>query len=175
MTTVLIVIVVFVAVILIAALFAGKKMVIERSVIIEKSLVEVFDYLKLVRNQDNFSVWNMTDPNMNKDYKGTDGEVGYIYSWDSPTNKNVGAGQQEILSIEEGKSIQYEIRFHRPMKNVAKSGFVFEKLSENQTRVLWGFYSPAVFPMNIMKGVMEKMLGKDIEKSLGNLKNLLEK
>ncbi|MDD4992033.1 MAG: SRPBCC family protein [Paludibacter sp.] len=175
MTTALIVIVLFVAAILIAALFAGKEMNIERSVIIEKPLSEVFNYLKFVRNQDNFSVWNMTDPNMNKNYKGTDGEVGYIYSWDSPTNKNVGAGEQEVLSIEEGKNIQYEVRFSRPMKNVAKSGFVIDKVSENQTRVLWGFYSPAKFPMNVMKGMMEKMLGKDIEKSLDNLKSVLEK
>jgi len=175
MTTTLIVIVLIVAAVLIAAMFAGKEMNIERKVLIDKPLNEVFDYLKFVRNQDHFSVWNMTDPNMNKYYKGTDGEVGYVYSWDSPTNKNVGAGEQVILSIEEGKNIQYEVRFSRPMKNVAKSGFVFEKVSENQTHVLWGFYSPAKFPMNVMKGVMEKMLGKDLEKSLGNLKNVLEK
>jgi len=171
----LIVILGIIALVLVAKLLGGKGMSIERNVVIEKPLAEVFNYLVLMKNQDSFSVWNMTDPNMNKSFNGTDGTVGCVYSWDSPKNKNVGAGEQEILSIENGKSIKYEVRFIRPMKNVAKSAFVIDAISDNQTNVMWGFYSPSKFPMNLMKGLMEKMLGKDLAKSLENLKVVLEK
>ena len=41
-------------------------MKIEKSIKINKSSGLVFDYLKMTRNQDNFSVWNMADPNMKK-------------------------------------------------------------------------------------------------------------
>jgi Polyketide cyclase / dehydrase and lipid transport. len=174
MTTVLILLAIIIIVVLIAGWVSGKEMNIERNINIKKSVSEVYDYLVLVRNQDNFSVWNMDDPNMKKDFIGTDGTVGCVYSWDSSTNKNVGAGEQEILSLEKDKSITYEVRFKRPMKNVAKCGFVLSPVSANETNVLWGFYSPAKFPLNLMKGMMEKMLGKDLQKSLENLKTLLE-
>jgi hypothetical protein len=149
-------------------------MKIEKSIEINKSSGEVFDYLKLTRNQDNFSVWNMADPSMKKDYRGTDGTVGHIYAWDS-TNKNVGAGEQEIIGIEEGKAIKYEVRFFRPMQNVGKSNFLVTGKGENSTSVSWTFDSPTKFPYSLFAPVFKKMMGKDLEKGLTNLKAILEK
>ena len=175
MITALILFAVILAILTIIALVMTGDMIIERSVIINKPLQQVFNYLKLMKNQDNFSVWNMADPNMKKTFMGTDGTVGCTYAWDSSTNKNVGAGEQEILKIEEWKTIEYEIRFKRPMQNVAKAKFAVTAVSADQTTVLWGFYSKSKFPVSIMKTVFQKMLGKDLQKSLGNLKTLLEK
>jgi hypothetical protein len=49
-------------------------------------------------------------------------------------------------------------------------------VAENQTKVAWGFSSSMKYPMNIMPLVMnmEKMLGKDLEASLTDLKGTLE-
>lgn len=149
-------------------------MKIEKSTQIARPLVEVFAYLKQTKNQDNFSVWNMTDPTMNKKYLGTDGTVGFIYRWDS-TNKNVGAGEQEITLIEEGKRIVYEIRFLRPMKNVAKGYFIFSPVGNGGTSLSWIFDSPSVFPFSLLSPIFKRMLGKDMEKGLANLKGILEK
>ena len=165
-----------VAILIIFALIQSTSgMLIERNVMVNKPLNEVFNYLKLVRNQDNFSVWNMEDPTKNVDFVGTDGTVGYIYKWDSPTNKNVGAGEQEILAIDEGKSILYEVRFFRPMKNVAQVSFQTQALSPTQTQVEWKFNGKSVFPFSLLKSVFANMLGKDMQKSLDNLKGILEK
>ena len=60
---------------------------------------------------------------MKKNYSGTDGQVGFIYSWDSQ-NKNVGAGEQEITGIEEGHKIDFELRFKRPMEQSASSAIL---------------------------------------------------
>ncbi len=40
-----------------------KDMIIEKSVVINKPKKDIYDYLKNIRNQDEFSIWNMTDPN----------------------------------------------------------------------------------------------------------------
>lgn len=149
-------------------------MKIDKSIEIRKSSKIVFDYLKTTRNQDNFSVWNMTDPDMKKKYQGSDGTIGFIYSWDS-TNKNVGAGEQEITGIVEGKSIEYSIRFSRPMENTAKTGFKITAGGENLSTVVWSFDSPSKFPMSLLSPLFKIMLGKDIEKGLKNLKQILEK
>jgi hypothetical protein len=149
-------------------------MKIEKSIEINKSSKLVFDYLKITRNQDNFSVWNMNDPNMKKAHKGTDGTIGFIYSWDSPM-KNVGAGEQETTAIEEGKSIDYTIRFFRPMQNVGRSKFQITGLGDKSTSVAWIFDSPSKFPMSLFSPIFKIMLGKDIQKGLTNLKGILEK
>lgn len=149
-------------------------MKIERSIKINKSSRLVFDYLKITRNHDNFSVWNMADPNMKKTHKGTDGTVGFVYNWDS-TMKNVGAGEQEITAIEDGKSIEYTIRFSRPMQNTGKTKFQITNLGDDNTSVDWIFDSPSRFPMSLFSPIFKRMLGKDLEKGLINLKGILEK
>src|SRR4051812_14772939 len=105
----------------------AKEMLIEKNVSINKNIDEVFNYLKQTKNQDEFSVWNMTDPRMQKKYTGVDGTKGFIYSWDSK-NKNVGAGSQEIINIINGNRIDYELRFTRPMQNIATSSFLLNKV-----------------------------------------------
>lgn len=149
-------------------------MKIEKSITINKSSGWVFDYLKITGNQDNFSVWNMADPNMKKTYKGTDGTIGFQYSWDSKV-KNVGAGVQEITAIEDGKSIEYSINFSRPMQNHGRTKFEITSLGTDSTSVVWVFDSPSKFPMSLFSPIFKRMLGKDLEKGLINLKSILEK
>jgi hypothetical protein len=149
-------------------------MKIEKSIKINRSSELVFDYLRMTRNQDNFSVWNMADPNMKKSHKGIDGTVGFIYNWDS-SMKNVGAGEQETTVIEEGKSIEYSIRFFRPMENRGKIKFQITTLSDKNTLVVWIFDSPSKFPMSLFSPIFKRILGKDLEKGLINLKAILEK
>lgn len=149
-------------------------MKIEKSIEIKSNSKLVFDYLRLTKNQDNFSVWNMADPNMKKTHKGTDGTVGFLYSWDSEM-KNVGAGEQETTGIEEGKSIDYTVKFYRPMQNTGKIRFQITSLGEERTSVAWIFDSPSKFPMSLFSPIFKKMLGKDLVKGLNNLKGILEK
>jgi hypothetical protein len=150
------------------------KMRIEKSIDISRKDSEVFEYLKFTKNQDNFSVWNMTDPGMKKKYSGTDGTIGFVYGWDS-TNKNVGAGEQETKEIVNGKRIEFEVRFFRPMQNTGKAIFNLDKKGENLTGVSWIFDSPSKFPYSLFAPFFKKMLGKDLDNGLANLKNILEK
>jgi hypothetical protein len=149
-------------------------MKIEKSIAIKRPSGEVFNYLKMTKNQDNFSVWNMTDPDMNKNYQGTDGTVGFVYAWDSAI-KNVGAGEQEITGMENGKYIEYAIRFFRPMQNTGKSRFEITGDGDQNSVVTWVFESPSKFPMSLFAPLFKLMLGKDIAKGLINLKTILEK
>ncbi len=152
----------------------AKEMIIEKNVTINRNINEVFSYLKQTKNQDQFSVWNMKDPGMKRNYSGVDGTKGFVYSWDS-TNKNVGAGSQEITNISEGSRIDYQLRFLRPMQNIAASSFVLNKIDEKNTSVTWTFQSPTKFPMSLFAPIFKNMLGKQINESLQNLKALLEK
>ena len=151
----------------------AKEMHIENTIEIAKSQQEVFEFLKLVKSQNKFSVWNITDPNQKVTEKGEDGTVGYVYSWESK-NKKVGTGSQEILSITPPSEISYELRFEKPMNSTAKSKFILKGLAENKTAVTWTFTGPTKFPMSLFTGFFKRMLSKNMLESLHNLKHLLE-
>jgi hypothetical protein len=173
---ILAIIVAAVAILLILALFLKKKYTIERSVIIRKPKNEVFDFLRLLRNQDKFSKWATLDHNMHQVFKGIDGTIGFVSAWDSEM-KNVGKGEQEIANIIDGQQIEYRIHFIRPFESLANAYLTTEKVSDNQTRVIWGFKSKMKYPMNLMMLIMnmDQMVGNDLDTGLQNLKSLLEK
>ena len=100
---------------LIGISFVPGEYHVERKVTINKSKSEVFDYVKHLKNQNNYSTWATADPNMKKEYKGTDGTIGFVSAWDSEVEE-VGKGEQEIIGIDEGNRIDFEIRFVKPFE-----------------------------------------------------------
>lgn len=162
-----------IALLFIIALFMRKDYNIHREIIINAPKQKVYDYLKHLKNQDNFNKWVMTDPSMKRDFKGTDGTVGFIYGWNG--NKKAGEGELEITALEEGKRIETEIRFIRPFAGLSHASTVITAVSADQTKIVWGNKSFMKYPLNLMLSMIEKMLAKDMDISLQNLKNILEK
>lgn len=138
MTTAIIIIVIIICIPFVLALFVPKEFRLETSITINKDVPTVFNYIKYIKNQDNYSKWNMTDPNMNKTFTGEDGTVGFIYAWDSQV-KNAGAGAQEIVRMVENDRTGTELRFERPFKNTAHTYMTTEAISPESTKVTWGF------------------------------------
>lgn len=171
--TILVILAGIIALLLIVAIFTKKDYTTQSEIIIHAPRQKVFDYMKQIKNQDNFNKWVMVDPGMKKDFKGTDGTVGFIYAWNG--NKEAGEGEQEIKAIAEGKNIETEIRFVRPFAGVAHAKMTTESLSGNQTKVTWNTSSNMKYPLNIMLPMIVKMLEKDMGISLTTLKNILEK
>lgn len=162
-----------IVVVLVIALFAPREYKIEREVVINKPEHEVFEYIKHIDNQDNYSKWNMADPNKKTEKTGVDGTVGYIYKWDG--NDDVGAGEQEITGITEDERIDMALRFKRPMESNASCYMATEPTSAGSTKVKWGMYGNSTYPFNAMNFMMDGMLGKDLQTGLDNLKTVLEK
>ncbi len=165
----------FIAFLLILALFTKKGYSIKRQIIIDRPVTEVYDFVRHLKNQDIFSKWVQSDPGMQKIYKGTDGEVGFVYGWNG--NKQAGEGEQEIMKLIPGKFVDVEVRFVRPFKAVAKTPFSLEDHGGVNTTVTWSMTSAMTYPMNLFLLIMDmdKALGKDMETSLGVLKQHLEK
>jgi hypothetical protein len=165
-----------VALLLIVAAIVKKEYAVEREIVINKPKAEVFEYIKNIKNQDYYSVWNRKDPAMIKEARGIDGTVGFVAAWDSKM-EDVGKGEQEIKKIVEGERIDMELRFLAPFEATDNAYMSTEAVSENQTKVKWGFNGKMPYPMNIMLLFMdmEKMLGDDLQKGLDELKVIQEK
>ena len=115
----------------------------------------------------------MVDADRIREFKGTDGTVGYVYSWKG--DKGAGEGEKEIKDIVEGKRVESEIRFVKPMKASATIVMETESISDNQTKVSWSNAGTLRYPVNIMIPMMEKNVAKGMDESLQALKNILEK
>ncbi len=171
---ILIVLAIIIALLLIIAMFTKKEYSIMREVIINKVRHEVFDYIKLQKNQEQYSKWVMADPAMKKEYRGIDGTVGFVYGWNG--NKKAGEGEQEIKSVKEGERVDCEIRFVRPFASVSQTAMTTETLQDGKTKVTWIFNGKNKYPLNLMFVFIsvDKLLGADMEESLSNLKRILE-
>lgn len=148
---------------------------VERETTIAKPVPEVFGYVKLLKNQNEWGPWAKRDPQIKQTYTGTDGEVGFISAWESAV-EDVGVGAQEIKKLESDRLFETELRFTKPFESKAKSAMTFADAG-GATKVRWSMTGEMPRPMNLMKYVMDmdKEIGKDFEAGLGNLKSIMEK
>lgn len=173
---IVLVLVIIAALPFVVALFVNGNYAVERNIVINKPTAEVFSYIKLLKNQNNYSVWAKIDPKMKATFKGVDGTVGFVSAWES-SNKNVGKGEQEIVKIEEGKKVETLIRFMEPFKSEDNGYMITEMRDSTHTVVKWGFSGKMKYPTNLLLLLtnMEQSIGNDLTQGLENLKTILEK
>ena len=82
---------------MILAYTSPTEYAVEREITINKSKEEVFAYLKLLKNQNEWGPWYKKDPTMKQEFRGTDGQPGFVSSWKG--NSETGEGEQEIKKI----------------------------------------------------------------------------
>ena len=158
---------ILVAIPFVLALFVSREFQSEREIVIDKPVHEVFDYVKYVKNQDDFGVWQLSDPDMKTNSEGTDGTVDFKYSWDG---KKVGKGSQTITNVVQNEKVETELDFG--FGEPAHSHFLTEEVAPNRTKVTWGISGRSPYPWNLMSLFYD--MGKDFESGLANLKVVLE-
>jgi hypothetical protein len=164
-----------VVLIAVLGLIAPKSYDVSRSIDINRPISEVFNYARSLQKQDEWSPWGKRDPNMKKQFEGTDGQVGAISKWQG--NKEVGEGEQEITRIVDNERIESKLRFLKPWKSESDAYLQLSDNGSNGTNFTWGFSGKNKFPMSIMMLFMnmDKAVGKDFEEGLASLKQILEK
>lgn len=161
-----------VAVVLVTAYFLPRDFRLSKTVTIEASRENIYNYVRYLENQDQYSVWVMADPGIQITFSGKDGEIGGSNAWTSQM-KNVGVGSQIITALVPNEKITVEIHFEKPFKAINYSDTILTEV-EWKTQVTNTFYGTSNFPMNITNLFLEKMVGKDMQQNLNNLKKILE-
>lgn len=160
---------VIIALCLIVAIFIPKDYTVSVSTTINKPQKEVYEYVKLIKNQEYYSVWVMEDTNIVMTYTGTDGTVGFTAHWNS---EKMGEGEQQITKVD-GERVDVDLRFKG--HGDAKAATIVKALSENQTQVTNEFYGHTDYPFNIMCFVGKMFITDAQTKNMANLKAILEK
>jgi hypothetical protein len=121
-----------------------------------------------------WSPYEHKDPAMKRTYSGAARGSGAVYAWEG--DKNVGSGRMEILEASAPSKIVIKLDFFSPFE--AHNTAEFTMLPQDDaTRVTWRMHGPAPFMARIMHVFIniDKMVGKDFEVGLANLKRLAEK
>lgn len=168
--------VLLIAVIGVATMVTPTDFKVEREITINKPKTEVYSYIKLLKNQDEWGPWAKKDPNIKHEYVGTDGTVGFVSKWESQV-QDVGSGEQEIKKVAEGERLDSELRFKAPFESKADAYIITEGVGDSQTKVKWGFTGSMPRPMNIMMLFldMDAAVGKDFDEGLASLKSILDR
>jgi len=176
MIMIMIIIVLIALAIIILGVYLKNEYLIRREITIHKPKDEVFNYIKYLKNQNEYSYFNRKDLETIKSYSGTDGEVGFTYSWSSKIN-SIGTGTQTISKIIKGEEMCSTIQFTKPLPLKSLAIIKLTEINENQTKVTWTFSSIYKFPLNIIIyfADLEKLIGTDLASSLVTLKENLER
>jgi hypothetical protein len=164
---ILLIVVVIIAIPFVVALFVPKEMKAEHTIVINRPVDTVFQYIKFVRNQDHFGVWQLSDPNLISMDSGIDGKVGFKHKWKS---EKLGDGTQTITKIVEGKCMETALDFG--FGEPSTGYFETSSLGAQKTKVTWGIKGTTPYPWNFFSLFMD--MSKDFEQGLKNLKKELE-
>lgn len=146
---------------------------VERSAVIKAPAEKIFPHINSFHQWEAWSPYEKLDPTMKRTFSGTESGVGAIYVWEG--DSKVGAGRMEILESTPSTAIKIKLDFLKPMEGHDTAEFTLAPQGDSTT-VTWAMSGPAAYIMKVM-GVffdMDKMIGKDFEVGLNNLKTLTE-
>ena len=169
-----IVLAIIIFVVLILAATKPDTFRIERSAVVNAPVDRVFPLIADFHQWLNWSPWEGRDPALKRTYSGAERGKGAVYAWEG--NKNVGSGRMEILDASSPSKVVIKLDFLRPFE--AHNTAEFTMLPQgNATKVLWVMHGPAPFMSKVMQVFMnfDRMVGRDFETGLANIKTVTEK
>jgi len=169
-----IVLAVVLAGVLIFAASKPDKFRVQRSTSIKAPPEKIFPLINDFRGWGAWSPYEKRDPEMKRAYSGAATGKGAVYEWDG--NKNVGKGRMEITDTAPPSRIAIKLDFLEPFEAHNTAEFTMDGKGD-YTSVTWAMYGPANYISKLM-GVffnMDKMIGRDFEAGLANLKAISEK
>jgi hypothetical protein len=120
-----------------------------------------------------WSPWEKMDPAIKRTHSGPTGGPGAVYEWEG---KKVGKGRMEITEALPPSKLAIKLDFLKPFEAHNTVDFLLDRQGDS-TNVTWAMHGSQGFMFKVMHLVfnMDKMVGKDYEAGLANLKSIVEK
>jgi uncharacterized protein YndB with AHSA1/START domain len=167
-----------IAIILILAATKPDTFSVRRAATVNAPPEKIFPLINDFHQWGTWSPYEHKDPAMKRSFSGAESGKGAVYGWDG--DKNVGSGRMEILDISAPSKIVIKLDFFTPFEGHNTAEFTMlpqGDATNSTTNVTWLMHGPASFMSKVMQVFMnlDKMIGKDFEIGLANLKRLTEK
>jgi uncharacterized protein YndB with AHSA1/START domain len=146
---------------------------VERSIVIKAPPEKIFALIDDFRQWDQWTPYNK-DPAMTKAYSASTRGVGARYAWEG--NRSVGKGDITITESEPPARIAFNLHMIAPFEGNNHVVFAL-KAAGDSTTVDWILEDRPAYFVKVM-GIfldIDKMVGRDFETGLANLKAVAEK
>ena len=169
-----VVLAVAIAAVLILAATKPEVFRVQRSIAVKAPPDGIFALINDFHQWRNWSPYEDRDPNLKRSYSGAENGKGAVYAWEG--NKNVGSGRMEILDASAPAKIVIKLDFFTPFEGHNTAEFTMLPQGD-ATHVTWLMHGPAPFMNKVMQVFMnlDRLIGRDFEVGLANLKRLTEK
>jgi hypothetical protein len=163
-----------IAAMLMLALTKPNTFAVQRAISIKAPAEKIFPLINDFHQWVAWSPYENKDPAMKRTYSGAESGKGAVYAWDG--NSNVGSGRMEILDTSVPSKIVIKLDFFKPFEGHNTAEFTMLPQGD-ATYLTWLMHGPAPFMSRLMQVFMniDKMIGKDFEVGLANLKKITEK
>jgi len=133
----------------------------------------VFAQVNDLHKWEAWNPWGKLDPACKMTYEGPAAGTGAGYTWAG--NKKVGEGRMTITESRPNELIRFNLEFLKPFKANNTAEFTFNSES-NQTTVAWSMAGKRNFAFKAFGLFVDcdKMVGRDFEKGLADLKSVAE-
>lgn len=173
LTTIFLALAGLIVLVLIIASFKSNDCHFERSITLSAPASAAFPYVSDLHKWQEMSPYVKLDPNAQYTFTTPASGVGAAMTWSG--NGNVGAGKLTIMEIQSNELVRMRLEMGKPFKcdNVVRFTL---KQSGPQTTVTWAMSGKSNFISKVMSIFMnmDKMVGRQFEEGLGNLKRLVE-
>ncbi len=169
-----IVVVVLITAVLIFAATKPDTFTVIRSTTIKAPPEKIFAKINNFNGWVAWSPWEKKDPGMKRTFGATTSGKGATYAWDG--NQEVGQGSMEITESVPSSKVALKLDFLKPFEAHNQVDFTLEAKGDS-TSVTWRMQGPLPYMMKVVHVFMnmDKMVGKDFEAGLANLKASSEK
>lgn len=169
---IIIALVVLIVVVALIGFALPKQFKIERSAVIAVPAEKIYPLIAEPKNWPKWGLLNQRDPQMKVEFSGPVSGTGAKWSWQS---KSEGNGVMEFMAADPNKQINYQLTFAD--FGMISHGVLSLAPEGTGTRIVWtneGEFGGNPF-MRYFGLLMDRMVGKDFEAGLSNLKILAEK
>ncbi len=160
------------ALLLIVAAFRPDTFRVERHITVAAPPEKLYPFLSDLHQFNRWNPYLRKDPSTKERYGEVTAGVGGLYAWES---EKVGTGSMRIEQVQPPREVRMALDFVKPF--VAHNTAEFTLTPEgNQTVVTWAMHGPANYISKLLGtvGLMDRMVGRDFEDGLQNLKVLGE-
>jgi uncharacterized protein YndB with AHSA1/START domain len=166
--------VVLIAALLVYAATKPDTFRVERTALIKATPEKIFPFLSDFRKGEVWSPYEKKDPAMKRTFSGAASGKGSVYDFEG--NKEVGTGRLEIIDSVPPSKVVIKLDMRKPFEGHNIIEYTLEPRGDS-TNFTWAIHGPNSYLTKVicLFVSMDKMIGKDFEAGIANLKAVVEK
>jgi hypothetical protein len=156
----------------VGGLFLPKTYSVNRTLVINAPDSVIYKNIADFNEFTKWNPWSKMEPTAKVTVSGTPMQADHLYQWEGD---KTGSGQMTIKNVDSNKMVDIELKFIKPMENIADTRFDITPEGTGN-KVTWTMSGESNGTLSKwMCLMMDQMIGKDFESGLQSLKAKSEK